>query len=113
MNMKPHHYATHAEHTPGPWVSNHHQPSSIGAAFWEITDDTDKPIAFVNEPQPRSREEMAANAALLAAAPELRDALKGYLEVTDPGKQSIYAFMEPQRTAALDAIQKATRATTP
>ena len=102
--MNPHH------HTPGPWACNHTPPSSAGAAFWEITDDIDKPFAFVNEPQPRSREEMAANALLLAAAPELLDALKGMMEVTNG--QTIYSFMAPQRAAALAAIEKATRTRT-
>jgi hypothetical protein len=83
---------------------NHHAPSSAGSAFWEITDGIDKPVAFVNEPQPRSREEMAANVDLIAAAPELLEALQGMLRVTSG--QAIYAFMEPQRSAAIAAVAK-------
>jgi hypothetical protein len=80
-------------HTPGPWVINHHAPSSVGSAFWEITDGIDKPVAFINEPQPRSREEMEANAKLMAAAPELLTELKNLLataRVVDAGNKNQY-----------------------
>lgn len=94
-----------SKHTPKNWVVNYREPSSIGSAFWEITDGLDKPIAFVTEPQPRSREEMAANANLMSAAPELLEALEGFLSVTSG--QTISAFMKPQREAAMTAIAKA------
>jgi hypothetical protein len=93
------------KHTPKNWVVDYREPSSIGRAFWEITDGLDKPIAFVSEPQPRSREEMAANAYLMSAAPELLEALEGFLSVTSG--QSIYDFMQPQKDAAMAAIAKA------
>ena len=105
LNYEPQRHMT-TNYTPGPWVNNHTTPSTIGSTFWEITDAIDKPVAFVNEPQPRSREEMAANADLIAAAPDLLEALQGMLRVTSG--QAIYAFMKPQRDAANAAVLRAT-----
>jgi hypothetical protein len=92
-----------SKHTPGPWFA-------VGAQV-EIEDDS-VPDICTCDPQvmrqshldwhPRTVE---ANARLIAAAPELLEALEMMLACTEG--QAIYNFMEPQREKARAAIAKA------
>lgn len=93
-----------SKHTPGPWYA-------VGGMV-EIGNDelpdvcTCDPQLFGQGHLPTTPEREYANARLIAAAPDLLEALKGMLSRTDG--QAIYNFMEPQREAARAAIAKAT-----
>lgn len=63
-----------AEYTPGPWKLSAGQTSALDANAVLVACAQYNPR---NDPRgPRSRQEQAANARLIAAAPELRDALR-------------------------------------
>jgi hypothetical protein len=86
------------KHTPGPW----HHP---GKEFNDVRDADDELVAValhlrVGQPE-RSVHEAAANARLIAAAPDLLEALQ-YVMVAH-GEQLDHAFQMAQ-----DAIAKAT-----
>ena len=87
-----------SKHTPGPW--------RYMAGTHSHYDSEGKAIARVYGPRGIDCSRRDANARLIAAAPDLLEALKGMLSRTDG--QAIYNFMEPQREAARAAIAKAT-----
>lgn len=110
-----------AQHTPGPW-SQECPPSSCLTDRW-ITSGDGTIIAEVNNSRAmgngRSNErevsifENAANARLIAAAPELLAALKGLLRVADNhnklvyGKNSNSRSLWKEQVDAIAAIAKA------
>jgi hypothetical protein len=95
-----------AQHTPGPWIKNV-VPTSAGSAITIQSADHRIAIIYVDgirkgidDELPRSIENRA-NARLIAAAPDLLEALQ-HLMVAH-GEQLDYAFQQAQ-----DAIAKAT-----
>lgn len=63
------------EHTPGPWKFGH-----LGTeAFWIGPDYNQTPVAHVDHDMEYARDNSRANARLIAAAPELLEALEGLL----------------------------------
>jgi hypothetical protein len=104
------------KHTPGPWVA-------VGR-FVEVADDnvpdicTTDPAAIGQQNLPRSYAECCANARLIAAAPELLEALKELVAAVDAigerpsGELTPRALLEALFDAALGArmaIDNATR----
>ena len=88
---------SNAQHTPGPWtVSRTHQsPCSIEAGSGEVA----LAKVYLTDPKTRKRSpEYAANAALIAAAPELLAALQNLI---------MFPLGSFQVEAALKAIAKA------
>lgn len=98
-------------HTPGPWTVGKHQ--RIISQGWSIRIADDSAIAYVlGDKNP----ELAANACLIAATPDLLEALKAILnccgEYSD-WQQGDYPYTEelmhiPTINAARAAIAKAT-----
>ena len=65
------------EHTPGPWVA-------VGAGVYTESDDPCLEIIFsAHNTRSASRETAKANARLIAAAPEMLEALKKILFLTN------------------------------
>lgn len=94
-------------HTPGPWI-----PEKSAYGYWvRATDPTQKPVADVHlfcvdnrEPKVWSHEETFSNATLIAAAPEILEALE-YLLVNISERDH---DLDPHYIAkARDAIAKA------
>ena len=91
-----------AGHTPGPW----HIEGRRGDAYWlsaGINAHRDGPETYVGlfDPEPENAE---ANARLIAAAPDLLEALKAcVVDLDDSGQPSAGAALE----AAANAIAKA------
>ena len=91
-------------HTPAPWHAEQNEDRLVirsdgGTEICEVTGETFDEYA---------EEEREANAALIAAAPELFDALKAITDLID-----VYSIDKPwrdARAAALRAIAKATGA---
>jgi len=106
------------EHTPGPW--EYLAPHAVGGA--EIVPVTGGPCihTFWNEnPDLRDDQEHEANAHLIAAAPELLEALRPFAHLTkvlEEGQmlnfRGVYVGFEDARSAAA-AIDKATGKETP
>lgn len=77
-----------AQYTPGPWEVLSKRRMSISGNIWRVTDKAGYPSAFVpawDEPKEGEEDgalEAAANARLIAAAPEMLGLLK---EVRDRG----------------------------
>lgn len=75
-------------HTPGPWI-----PEKSEYGYWvRATDSTQKPVADVHlfcvdnrEPKVWSHEETFSNATLIAACPEMYEALKTALLALESG----------------------------
>lgn len=84
-------------HTPGPWTPNGNYILSSCKNFH---------VALMTRSDADMADEWKANKNLIAAAPELLDALEGMLKAT--GNQAIYNFMSRQRNAAMQAVAKAT-----
>ena len=104
-------YAKRFQHTPGPWELGEIEQAEDGGAFVDIDGKNLKyfhsglaRVVWRMEDDERSPTQ-EANARLIAAAPDLLEALQGFLVMTEG--QSIYHFMEPQQKAAKAAIAKA------
>lgn len=104
-----------AAHTPGPWkaegIAKVQNSSSLD---YPITDERGACIAHVifNEDGGDNREECHADARLIAAAPELLEALEGIASATCEKWEMPYAdfkkqFMPWARNVSLRAIAKA------
>lgn len=93
-----------AQHTPGPW--NCHQPGFKGIVSGVVRDKQNRFVATTASPNTgeynRDETEVDANARLIAAAPELLEALKAIVEL-NIFNDSIKGFDKAQR-----AIKKAT-----
>jgi hypothetical protein len=76
------------KHTPGPWATL--PPADSDSGNWEIEDGFGRTCVVFGEDTDAS-----ANAALIAAAPELLDALKALAEV---------AGTSPERAAAVSVL---------
>ena len=66
-----------AKHTPGPWVVRESSCGSVGTASMLIA------MAYGDDPDCKADDRMAANARLIAAAPELLGALKAICDEQD------------------------------
>lgn len=92
--------ATHIQHTPGPWMVNGTAIEGGDMHLASVIDARDNPIDAV---------EVEANARLMAAAPELLEALQKIAEVAgDPrlrvNSERAYAYIHK---TALSAIAEA------
>ena len=91
-------------HTPGPWDWD-------GYIITADAGNPRQPIATVNQFLPEFRAEGAANARLIAAAPELLAALKGLVgeinNLVEEGTLPDGAYVHPSMVAAKNAIAKA------
>ncbi len=95
---------TTTTHTPGPWRRG--QEVQFGPRFSGVTIRGSSTVAIVVEGSGRAD----ANARLIAAAPELLDALKGIVEAVDPaiGGGTLEDWATGPVTAARAAIARAT-----
>ena len=75
------------EHTPGPWEVNHDHPELITEI---VGTDNGEEIAWLND----ERGNYLSNARLIAAAPELLEALQDLLTFVDPNENLIGQHME-------------------
>jgi isopentenyl diphosphate isomerase/L-lactate dehydrogenase-like FMN-dependent dehydrogenase len=92
---------TDSAHTPGPWTQGK-SANGRKAVFAECRGTI--PIAYVGgNGQPHETED--ANAALIAAAPDLYKALQLILEVSDKNDYATYSLVV--RELAADALAKA------
>jgi hypothetical protein len=92
-----------AKHTPGPWVVSADTECVADAA-------TGKIVARCMTANRRQSGEMAPNAALIAAAPELADALGAIAALTLGGNAGLYSDDVARNEAhriALNALAKA------
>jgi hypothetical protein len=96
--------------TPGPWVAtywyNDFQDFLVIFPRREILAKRDGPICKIC-PEHSETETDVANANLIAAAPELLDALQGMVNVYE--SEGLGLLPEPEYKAALAAIEKATK----
>jgi hypothetical protein len=90
-------------HTPGPWeVDEPHQVWAPSAGEYVA-------ITQVEDRETIPRDQVEANARLIAAAPELLEAIKELLEVADPDSSDGYE-MEWQWRETLERAQDRARA---
>ena len=69
------------KHTQGPWLEDWGRLAVGSEQQWDITDSNGVPIADLSETDSiRDPEEVAANARLMAAAPDLLFACRGAVE---------------------------------
>jgi hypothetical protein len=92
------------KHTPGPWKINRHGYESLYACHEFVEGDSGIGVCGIWHPE--SHREQDANARLIAAAPELLEALKQVVAWMDAPGDS--AFGDAQLQTARDAISKAT-----
>lgn len=101
-----------ATHTPGPWQNGH---MGDGENIWIGPDYLATPVAYVDRDPERGRDEHPANAALIAAAPDLLALALDFLnidEVSARSKDDCRVFVDmrdwaPFIGAAKAAIAKA------
>lgn len=89
-------------HTPGPWCE---LGSAVGVAWRGQGGEQDQliPVAMLPRPDPNdSMDEWRANAKLLAAAPELLEALKALVAEYEPNLKT-FALDAPRRAKWLNA----------
>lgn len=91
-----------AQHTPGPWRVL--RPSSGIDYNWHVTDEMDTFVAHVFGFSHAVDEQSRINASLIAAAPDLLDALIELNSVSARG----FLYDDPARVKARAAIAKAT-----
>lgn len=96
-----------AEHTPGPWCTNGGLVRTADA-----NNITNRKIASVFGPMGDA--EKIANARLIAAAPELLDALEGLSDILSRAESNAsgnpeWEFVSKRVNAARAAVEKATR----
>ena len=94
------------EHTPGPWERTSHQRASLAEASIEVQSATGRTICDMGD-YPNSED--AANARLIAAAPDMLAALRRYIRLDDDHRAG--CEIEPEdwaecHEAAIDAIAK-------
>lgn len=90
-------YAKRLQHTPGPWHIM--KPLESNGYVW--VNPMGGMCGEIATAWPISQGSAEANARLIAAAPDLLEALQGFLVMTEGH------FMEPQQKAAKAAIAKA------
>jgi len=94
------------KHTKGNWNINNYEN---GAKSIKTEDDNEKEIACLHYGgMMLDKEELTANAKLIAAAPDLLAALKQTIECLDPSAIVMGAHKEMVRRDALNTIKKAT-----
>ena len=98
---------TESKHTKGPWEVSDWNPQLVrsvdGGKHIAILNDQERRPRGNKEPQP----EPMANARLIAAAPELLEALKGYIAQEDAGRTPGTRSYSRAGNVALAAIAKA------
>jgi hypothetical protein len=90
-------------HTPGPWFAG-----ETNDVFAECQEDGDDPIASIHDRDNTTEAilESAANAKLIAAAPDLAEALQALLHMLNEGTDD-GMFQSVESQMALDALAKA------
>jgi len=94
-----------AQHTPGPWVLEGHWSIDDKPMGGWISTKTPMPL-FELGPVLGAPEEMQANARLIAAAPDLLQALKWFIDDID-GTHTVMVDFDANVDAARAAIAKA------
>lgn len=92
--------------TPGPWIADFHNEQRQGGRFVTYVRGGNQLVPIAAVPtgvEGYGREEGRANAALIAAAPDLRDALAGLLRAVD----ALMPMDGPLKLAARAALAKA------
>ena len=84
--------------TPGPWVYDPDFEPEDEPAIWTAGDIADA-VAYLSTSAPNSDEEIVANAHLIAAAPELYEALLAVVDCWDRGGLEVDALIEGARAA--------------
>lgn len=97
-----------ARHTAGPWVA------IIGRIGWKLEASGAERIGHINE-WPALHAEAEANATLIAAAPDLLEALRRFLDVADilgdgPGDSDTVTVFEKFEAAAVAGRAALTKA---
>ena len=93
-----------ATHTEGPWTAYPPMRATDTSEYWEIEDPAGHTATVYGDD-----EEAAANAKLIAAAPELLDALDKVAKVSAPlTMEDAVFYLDTLRTIARAAIAKAT-----
>ena len=92
-----------AKHTPGPWMKSTHG----GISKYSIWSSSGQHIADTNTTKSIGFERCAANASLIAAAPDLLEALEDCVAVMDRELAGL-KVIQPELSAARAAIAKAT-----
>ena len=100
------------QHTPGPWelkpiIENPDQPQPLQRHKWEVWhyQADGFPDLFIGEAYETMTRTGEANAALIAAAPEMRDALLGLLDWYDMDEGDLRPLMNAARVV-IDATEK-------
>ena len=101
------------EHTPGPWETKRlhcvtaieTESASRITCLFDHQDYAGEPCGSI-ESQDKTQAEIDANARLIAAAPELFEAIKVLVTVATPNTDPVVMFVAIER--AREAIQKAT-----
>ena len=94
------------KHTPGPWRRYYGSMSCAGIA--SVDDKVN--ICVMCDADPSQQQEVEADAALIAAAPDLLEALKDIIaccRITGPVGNYAYIISDERREAAKAAIAKA------
>ena len=91
------------KHTPGPWMKSTHG----GISKYSIWSSSGQHIADTNTTKSIGFERCAANASLIAAAPDLLEALEDCVAVMDRELAGL-KVIQPELSAARAAIAKAT-----
>jgi len=91
-------------HTKGPWKADWTRPGKVS---WRVVGSDGGGVAAIVATQNRDPEEKEANASLIAAAPELLEALEDLYLHAGLIKNTGLVALEPSLTKARAAIKKA------
>lgn len=91
------------KHTPGPWGVVVGSDNDTGHTPADVIGPKGHPLAMVMRPDPAAGGDVYANARLMAAAPDLLNALQHIVKVTN-----LKGSGHPLETQAVAAIKKAT-----
>ena len=92
-----------SKHTPGPWVSI----ESVLFDRPEICDEKDRRVAVCLSYYPMHEDTRTANARLIAAAPDMLEALEDLVEWADAVKGRAGVRMSDPHTGSIDTAKRA------
>lgn len=96
--------------TPGPWTADTPSEQNPDGTWGVYEDSAFGPICYVGDPYPRSHNRPAENMLLIAAAPDLYEALEAFTDRAAADPSGAYADLVTQATAAM---RKALRGSSP